>query len=116
MSNQFLEKSLNKKSRRKAKRARTKRARNKRARTKRARTKRARTKQTGGSLNNNSFLGNLSVIGKDIFSQMKDLFILWLVVPIVFGTLVPAFPFFIVLAILHGIFKYLIKTSLYNLQ
>ena len=64
--------------------------------------------------NSNSILKNVAVVGGDIFRQVKDVFILWIIVPIVFGTLVPAFPFFIVLAVLHGIFKYILKMNLYK--
>ena len=46
---------------------------------------------------------------------MKDLFILYCGT-VVFGTFVPAFLFFYCFSNITRIFKYLIKTSLYNLQ
>ena len=70
-------------------------------------------KQNGGSSNeNDSFFKQILVIMSDTYKNIKEVFIVWIIVPILFGCFMPAIPFFIVLAFLYGILKYFYRLNL----
>lgn len=71
--------------------------------------------QHGGSTSeNDSFFKQMLVIMSETYNNIKEVFIVWIIVPILFGAFMPAIPFFIALAFLYGIFKYFYNLNLYN--
>lgn len=72
----------------------------------------------GGSNSNNEkklsskmvdFWNDILEIIKDNLIRVYNIFIGWILTPIIFGSFAPALPFFLVMGVLYGIFNYLQK-------
>lgn len=68
------------------------------------------------SENSKSYFKDSLLFFTELFNNLKEVFIIWVVVPIVMGSVLPTFPFFVVLGILYGFFKYCLNTTLYNIK
>lgn len=55
------------------------------------------------------FWNQILEIAKDNFKRVYNIFIGWVLTPIIFGSFAPALPFFLVMGVLYGIFNYLQK-------
>jgi hypothetical protein len=55
------------------------------------------------------FWSEIVEIAKDNFKRVYNIFIGWVLTPIIFGSFAPALPFFLVMGVLYAIFNYLQK-------
>ena len=55
------------------------------------------------------FWNDILEIAKDNLKRFYNIFIGWILTPIVFGSFAPALPFFLVMGVLYGIFNYFQK-------
>ena len=55
------------------------------------------------------FWSEIVEIAKDNFKKVYNIFIGWVLTPIIFGSFAPALPFFLVMGVLYAIFNYLQK-------
>jgi len=55
------------------------------------------------------FWNDILEIAKDNLMRVYNIFIGWILTPIIFGSFAPALPFFLVMGVLYGIFNYLQK-------
>tara|TARA_B100001142_G_C14059618_1_gene549135 strand:+ start:376 stop:708 length:333 start_codon:yes stop_codon:yes gene_type:complete len=55
------------------------------------------------------FWNDIVEIAKDNFKRIYNIFIGWVLTPIIFGSFAPALPFFVVMGVLYAIFNYLQK-------
>ena len=55
------------------------------------------------------FWNEILEIAKDNLIRVYNIFIGWILTPIIFGSFAPALPFFLVMGVLYGIFNYLQK-------
>tara|TARA_B110000285_G_C14581040_1_gene362150 strand:+ start:41 stop:376 length:336 start_codon:yes stop_codon:yes gene_type:complete len=55
------------------------------------------------------FWNEIVEIAKDNFKRVYNIFIGWVLTPIIFGSFAPALPFFLVMGVLYAIFNYLQK-------
>jgi hypothetical protein len=55
------------------------------------------------------FWNDIVEIAKDNFKRVYNIFIGWVLTPIIFGSFAPALPFFLVMGVLYAIFNYLQK-------
>ena len=55
------------------------------------------------------FWNEILEIAKDNLTRVYNIFIGWILTPIIFGSFAPALPFFLVMGVLYGIFNYLQK-------
>lgn len=56
-----------------------------------------------------NFFNEIIEIAKDNFNRVYNIFIGWVLTPIIFGSFAPALPFFLVMGVLYAIFNYLQK-------
>ena len=66
--------------------------------------------------NSKSFFKDSLFFLTEVFNNIKEVFIIWVIVPIIMGSVLPTFPFFIVLGIVYGFFKYFLNLTLYNIK
>ena len=56
-----------------------------------------------------NFWAEIVEIVKDNFKRVYNVFIGWVLTPIMFGSVAPALPFFLVMGVLFAIFKFLMQ-------
>jgi len=55
------------------------------------------------------FWNDILEIAKDNLKKVYNIFIGWVLTPIIFGSFAPALPFFLIMGVLYGIFNYFQK-------